>query len=96
MVRAFEEPRAKQATLAALAPHKYKLVSLLKSGEYYDEKETVMQLMRLINVDDEPILHEMVTKYLFEPRKRLAGVSLPGQTALILMTFYLGYCKSDE
>lgn len=52
--------------------------------------------MRLINVDDEPILHEMVTKYLFEPRKRLAGVSLPGQTALILMTFYLGYCKSDE
>ena len=42
MVRAFEEPRAKQATLAALAPHKHKLVSLLKSGGCEDEKETVM------------------------------------------------------
>ena len=95
ILRACEEPRAKQATLAALASHKASLVKKLKSGS--DDTDTVVQqLLRLVNVDDEPILHELITANIFDPEKRIAGVSLPGHTALALLTFFLGYCKSDE
>ena len=52
--------------------------------------------MRLVNVDDEPLLHELVTGYLFDPTKSIAGVSLTGHQALALLNFFLGYCKSDE
>ena len=56
----------------------------------------VERLMRLVNVDDEPLLHELVTGYLFDPTKGIAGVSLTGHQALALLNFFLGYCKSDE
>ena len=56
----------------------------------------VQQLLRLVNVDDEPILHELITANIFDPEKRIAGVSLPGHAALVLLTFFLGYCKSEE
>ena len=56
----------------------------------------VEKLMRLVNVDDEPLLHELVTGYLFDPSKCVAGVSLTGHQALILLNFFLGYCKSDD
>ena len=51
--------------------------------------------MRLVNVDDEPLLHELITTYLFNPSKTIAGVSLRGHHSLLLLNFFLGYCKSD-
>ena len=52
--------------------------------------------MRLINVDDEPILKEIIMGYLFDPTKQIAGVAVDGHHALILLNFFLGYCRSDE
>jgi len=52
--------------------------------------------MSLVNADDEHILRELVVNYLFNPLKGLAGVVLDGSSALVLTTFFLGYCKSDE
>ena len=56
----------------------------------------VERLLRLVNVDDEPVLHELVTNWVFHPAKKVAGVSLEGSAARNLMTFFLGYCRSDE
>ena len=91
-----EEPRAKQATLAALTPLKQKLVDQLRAGNGDNDPQLFARLMRLINADDEPLLRELLTTYLFDPSKRVAGVSLMGHNALVLLNFYLGYCRSDE
>lgn len=97
MAKRCEEPRAKQATLAALAPIKAQLLLKLKSSTGADDLcATVTKLLRLVNVDDEHILHELITGYLFDPATRMAGVSLDGSKALTLLTFFLGYCRSDE
>ena len=58
-MRLGEEPRAKQATLTALAPFKAKLVEKLKASDCMksDYSTIVEQLLRLVNLDDEPILH---------------------------------------
>jgi len=47
-------------------------------------------------MDDEPLLHELMTSYLFNPTKTIASVSLSGHHTLMLLNFFLGYCKSDE
>lgn len=52
--------------------------------------------MKLVNIDDEPLLHELVTQYVFDPSKSIAGVALNGHHALILVNFFLGYCSSEE
>ena len=86
-------------TLAALALLKNQLVDKLRSQSNLSAKDLtqlVERLMRIINIDDEPILHELITGYLFNPSKQVAGVTLDGHQALILFNFYLGYCTSDE
>ena len=94
-----EEPRSKQATLASLAPLKMQLKEKLKQGTSLSSKElteTVCKLMRLVNVDDEPLFHELVSGYLFNPEKKIAGVTLDGHQALVLFNFFLGYCQSEK
>ena len=73
-----EEPRAKQATLASLQPLKARLVESLRAGSGSETSGLVEKLMRLVNVDDEPLLRELVTGYLFDPTKAIGGVSLTG------------------
>ena len=73
-----EEPRAKQATLAALQPIKSHLIGRLRTSSGDETTRLVEKLMRLVNVDDEPLLHELTTGYLFDPTKAICGVSLTG------------------
>ena len=50
--------------------------------------------MRLVNTDDEPLLKELLTRHLFNPELTPEGFT--PLNALVLLNFFLGYCKSDE
>ena len=50
------------------------------------KEECIDYLLKLINVYDEPIFHDLVSRHLFDPE------IIGGHTSLTLMGFFLGYC----
>ena len=84
-----------QSTLAALTTTKYDQLRKLKSNLGAAEREACLAIiLRVVNLNDEPILQDLVMDYLFKPDSSFAPIS--GHDALVLINFFLGYCSSDQ
>ena len=86
-----EEPKSLQVTLSALADAKIALLD-----EPLSLKQVTL-LMRLLNRDDEPLLHDLLKEKVFDVGNCLGlSKAVSGHEALTLLNFYLGYCTSEE